>query len=197
MESTEQLPADKFEYIITLKSPGYKYINMVSQGLLIMFLITYFFYLFRLGLFGSTLWLLVIPLLIIALWLYGWVRSANKHFQVHYRLELMIAAMAWILLPLFPNGSWIGWGYALMAVIERWVKFPDEIGFSKEVVVRNAFPKKKYEWFEIDNVMIRDNLFTLDLRNNKLIQKELDEPITPALEKEFNAYCKAQLHFEA
>lgn len=195
MESTGKLATDKFDYIITLKSPGFKYVNWMSQGMLLLFLITYFFYLFRLGLWGNTLWLLVIPILIIALWLYGWVRSADKTFQVHYRLEMMIAAMAWILLPLFPHSSWIGWGYALMAVIERWVKFPDEIGFSKEVVVRNSFPRKKYEWFEIDNVIIRDNLFTLDLRNNKLIQKELEEPISEELEKEFNAFCKQQLHF--
>ena len=196
MESTGKISSSYFDFIITLKSPGFKYINIVSQVMLLMFLITYFFYLFRIGLFGNTLWLLVIPILIIGLWMYGWVRSANKNFQVHYRLEMMMAAMAWILLPLFPHSSWIGWGYALMAVIERWVKFPDEIGFTKEVVVRNAFPKKKYEWFEIDNVMIRDNLFTLDLRNNKLIQKELDEDISKELEIEFNTYCKEQLHFK-
>lgn len=196
MESTEKTPANKYEYVITLKSPGFKYINIVSQLMLFMFLVTYFFYLIRLGFHGKTLWLLAIPALIIAIWLYGWVRSSDKNFQVHYRIEMMIAAMAWILLPLFPNSVWIGWGYALMAVIERWVKFPDEIGFSKEAVVRNAFPKKRYEWFEIDNVMIRDNLFTLDLRNNKIIQKELDEEISKELETEFNAYCKEQLHFK-
>jgi hypothetical protein len=35
----------------------------------------------------------------------------------------------------------------------------------------------------------------MDLRNNKLIQKTLDEEITDELEKEFNEYCKKQLHF--
>jgi hypothetical protein len=185
----------KFDYVITLKSPNYRYINLISQLLLVIFLVTYFFYLFGIGMFGKNLWMVVIPILIIGLWLFGWVRSSNRSFQVHYRIELMIAAMSWILLPLFEYHMWIGWGYALMAVIERWVKVPDEIGFSKEKVVRNSLPKKRYEWVEIDNVVIRDNLFTLDLRNNKIIQKELDEPIANELEDEFNAYCKEQLHF--
>ena len=103
--------------------------------------------------------------------------------------------MTWLLLPLAKYHVIIGVAYAIMSVIERWVKFPDEIGFTKEKVVRNSFPKKKYEWFEIDNVVIRDNWFTLDLRNNKVIQKELDEPVSPELIAEFNAYCKEQLHF--
>jgi hypothetical protein len=185
----------KFDFVITLKSPNYRYINLTSQLLLFIFLVTYFFYLFQIGMFGKNLWMVVIPILIIGLWLYGWIRSSDKTFQVHYRIELMIAAMSWILLPLFEHHQWIGWGYALLAVIERWVKVPDEIGFSKEQVVRNSLPKKRYEWVEIDNVVIRDNLFTLDLRNNKIIQKELEEPIAKEVEEEFNAYCREQLHF--
>lgn len=185
----------KFDYVITLKSPNYRYINLTSQILLFIFLVTYFLYMFRIGMFGKNLWMLVIPVIIISLWLYGWIRSADKTFQVHYRVELMIAAMSWILLPLFEYHQWIGWAYALLAVIERWVKVPDEIGFSKEKVVRNSLPKKQYEWVEIDNVVIRDNLFTLDLRSNKIIQKELEEPIAKEVEDEFNAYCKEQLHF--
>ncbi len=195
-DQKEYAAPGSFDFVITLKSPGYKYINLTSQVLLLLFLVTYFFYLFRIGMFGIHLWLLLIPVMIMGLWLYGWVRSADKTFQVHYRVELMIAAMSWLLLPLFSKSGFIGWGYALMAVVERWVKFPDEIGFSKEMVVRNSWPKRKYEWFEIDNVVIRDNLFTLDLRNNKIIQKPLEEPISKELEAEFNAFCKEQLHFK-
>ena len=195
MKEAENIAPGKYNYVITLKSPGFTFINAISQLLLFLFLVTYFFYLFRIGMFGQNLWLIIIPLLIIALWLYGWIRSANQNFLVHYRIELMIAAMAWILLPLIPQHHWIGWGYALMAVIERWVKAPDEFGFTKEAVVRNTFPKKKYEWVEIENVLIKDNLFTLDLRSNKIIQKELEEPIADELEKEFNEFCKKQLYF--
>ena len=79
--------AGKFDYVITLKSPNYRYINLTSQLLLFIFLVTYFFYLFQIGMFGKNLWMVVIPLLIIGLWLYGWIRSSDKTFQVHYRIQ--------------------------------------------------------------------------------------------------------------
>ncbi|MCU0335590.1 MAG: hypothetical protein MUF62_11220 [Chitinophagaceae bacterium] len=195
MQPATPPPSDEFDFVITLKSNSHRAINITSQVLLVIFLISYFQFLFRVGMFGSNLWLTLIPVFIIGLWLYGWVRSSRPGFQVHYRLELMMSAMGWIFLPIFPGHLLMGIAYVLMAILERWVKKPDEFGFSKAIIVRNSFPQKKYEWFEVDNVMIRDNLFTLDLRNNRVIQKELNEPIAPELEAEFNSFCKEQLHF--
>jgi hypothetical protein len=184
-----------FEYVISLKRPDYRAVDWVSRILLLLFLISFFYYVLRTGFAGGQYWLAAIPLLIGAAWLYGFVRKANPQFVVYYRLELMIAALGWFFIPLFANSHFLGYAYALMAIAERYIKFPDEIGFNSEKVVRNTFPSKTYQWFEIDNVMIRDNLFTLDLRNNKIIQKSLDEEISPELEKEFNEYCRQQLHF--
>ena len=184
-----------FDYVISLKRPDYRAVDWVSRILLIIFLVSFFFYIINSGFGNRQYWLAVIPLLIVGAWLYGYVRSAKPDFVVYYRLELMIAALGWFFIPLFAYSQLLGYAYAFMAIAERYIKFPDEIGFSKEKVVRNTFPSKTYQWFEIENVMIRDNLFTLDLRNNKLIQKPLDEAISGELEKEFNEYCKQQLHF--
>ncbi len=184
-----------YDYVISLKRPSYKAVNIVSQLLLLIFLIAFFYYILLSGFAGRQYWLGIIPLLIGGLWLYGYIRKANPEFVIYYRLELMIAAMGWFFIPVFAWTFLLGFAYALMAVAERYIKFPDEIGFNKEKVVRNTFPSKTYEWYEIDNVLIRDNLFTLDLRNNKIIQKTLEEPITPELEYEFNQYCQNQLHF--
>jgi len=184
-----------FDYVISLKRPDYRAVDWVSRILLLLFLSSFFYYVIRTGFAGGQYWLAAIPILICAVWLYGYVRKANPQFVVYYRLELMIAALGWFFIPLFANSQYLGYAYALMAIAERYIKFPDEIGFNSEKVVRNTFPSKTYQWFEIDNVIIRDNLFTLDLRNNKIIQKTLDEAISPELEKEFNEYCRQQLHF--
>jgi hypothetical protein len=186
-----------FDYVISLKRPDYRATDWVSRILLIIFMVAFFYYVLRTGFAGGQYWLASIPLLICAAWLYGYVKAADPQFVVYYRLELMIAALGWFFIPLFAYSQLLGYAYALMAIAERYIKFPDEIGFTKEKVVRNTFPSKTYQWFEIDNVVIRDNLFTLDLRNNKLIQKPLDEAIAPELEKEFNQYCRQQLHFLA
>ncbi len=184
-----------YDFIITLKRPSYRYINLVSLLLLFIFLAAFFYYLLQTGLAGRNKWLLVIPAMIIGLVIYGNSRSKEKDFLVYYRTELFIAAIGWFFLPLFAEARYIGCFYGLMAFIERYVKTPDELGFSKERVVRNTFPKKIYEWVDIDSVIIRDNIFTFDLRSNKIIQKELDMPVDKKTEEEFNEYCKEQLHF--
>ncbi|MCU0387223.1 MAG: hypothetical protein MUE71_01285 [Chitinophagaceae bacterium] len=184
-----------FDFVISLKRPDYRAVDWISKILLLLFMASFFYYVINSGFGNGQYWLAAIPLLIAGLWLYGYVRSAKPDFVVYYRLELMIAALGWFFIPLFDYSQLLGYAYAFMAIAERYIKFPDEIGFTKEKVVRNTFPSKTYQWFEIENVVIRDNLFTLDLRNNKLIQKPLDEAVSPELEKEFNEYCRNQLHF--
>jgi len=184
-----------FDYVISLKRPDYKGVNLISQFLLVLFLVSFIYFIIQTNFGNEQYWLALIPIMICGLWLWGYIRKADPSFVTYYRLELMIAAMGWFFIPLFGYSYMLGFAYALMAVAERYIKFPDEVGFNKDIVVRNTFPPKSYEWFEIDNVVLRNNLFTLDLTNNKMIQKELEEPVTPELEQEFNAYCKAYLHF--
>lgn len=184
-----------YDYVISLRRPDYKAVDWISRILLLIFLLSFFYYVLNSNFGQRQYWLALIPLMIVSAWLYGYVRSAKPDFVVYYRLELMIAALGWFFIPLFAYSQWLGYAYAFMAITERYIKFPDEIGFSKDKVVRNTFPSRTYQWFEIENVVIRDNLFTLDLRNNKLIQKPLEETIEPEMEKEFNEYCRQQLHF--
>lgn len=185
----------KYDYVISLKRPNYKGVNAISQWLLFIFFIAFFYFVIQTNFAGQQYWLAGIPLLIAFSWIYGYVKSGNPNFIVYYRIELMIAALGWFFIPLFRYSHLLGYAYAAMAIAERYIKFPDEIGFSKDMVVRNTFPAKSYQWYEIENVLIRDNLFTLDLRNNKIIQKELEEPIAKELELEFNEFCKSNLHF--
>lgn len=185
----------RYDYIITLKRPNYRFVNMVSVLLLLIFLLSFAYYFLQTGLQGQ--WLkLLIPAMIIGLMVYGFLRRHEKEFMVYYRTELMIAALGWFFMPLIAEARYVGWLYAAMAIIERFVKFPDEWGFTADKIVRNSFPKKTYQWFEIDNVVLRNNLFTLDLRNNKVVQKELDVPVDKEMEDEFNEYCQKQLYFQ-
>jgi hypothetical protein len=184
----------KFDYLITLQRPSYKAINIISQLLIFIYLITYIQYNIVHGWPLATSWTsYIIPLVIIVLWIINKLQAGRKDSIVYYRLPLLFAALGWITDPL--HFWWLGLVYAVVGFCERFIKFPNEIGFTKEQVIINSFPKKTFSWVDVENVMIRDNLFTLDLRNNKMIQKQLDEPIEADLEQEFNQFCKEQLHF--
>jgi len=54
--------------------------------------------------------------------------------------------------------------------------------------------EKTLDWKEVNNVILKDGLLTIDFKNNKLFQQLIlnsDEDIN---EKEFNDFCKQQLN---
>ncbi len=108
----------------------------------------------------------------------------------YYRLGLLFASWGWFLQP---NGLLISGIFLIAALFERQVKFPYELAFDPAGVVINTFPKKYYPWADIQNVIIKDDIITVDFKNNKLIQKEINEPVTAAITQEFNAFCMEQL----
>ena len=57
----------------------------------------------------------------------------------------------------------------------------------------NTLIKKKYSWKDIDNVVLKDGLLTIDFKNNKLFQKEIDGEDKEADEEEFNNWVRGKL----
>ena len=63
----------------------------------------------------------------------------------------------------------------------------------KTIVVPYIF-QKEVDWNEVNNVILKDGLLTIDFKNNTLFQQLVlnsDEDIN---EKEFNEFCKQQLN---
>lgn len=183
------------EYTITLERPSYRAVNFISVILIFLYLLSLGFYLIQTGVQARNKLLLIVPMLIIGLMINGFLKRKQPDFLVYYRTELFICAIGWYYLPLFDEARYFGFLYALVALMERWVKTPDQWVFNTDKITHRVFPRKNYEWVEIEQVMIRDGLFTLDLRNNTLIQKPLDQPVEAALIAEFNQFCQSQLHF--
>lgn len=63
--------------------------------------------------------------------------------------------------------------------------------FEASFIKQKKFPWKKYEWNELNNVILKDNLLTIDFKNNRIVQAEImNQDIN---EDEFNAFTKRQL----
>ena len=99
-----------------------------------------------------------------------------------------------------PAMCWFGFrSYALMIILIIMgflFKFSMQkirFVFSRQSVMKTNFPKKEYDWNLFSNVMLRDNILTLDFKNNKLIQVEIEDP-----EKinsiEFNEFTKSKIN---
>ncbi len=63
--------------------------------------------------------------------------------------------------------------------------------FDKTGIDYPSFPRKKISWAETENVQLKDNILTIDLKNNKLMQFTLNEKVNPDLnEDDFNSFVK-------
>ncbi len=58
--------------------------------------------------------------------------------------------------------------------------------------VKKTYNNKQYNWDSFNNVVLKDGLLTLDFKNNKVLQLELDNAASPD-QKHFNNFCFEKL----
>lgn len=104
---------------------------------------------------------------------------------------VLIVVVAVIQVPLW----WLlGIVLAAVSLIEyRALKTVAKVQFTDEGLVFTTMFKKQFRWQQIENVIIKDELLTVDFKNNRLLQKEIDTPVD---EQQFNTWCAAKLKFQ-
>jgi len=178
-----------YQYVVTLKNASRKYIDRFS---LLLLLASVIFFLREQYLspnikipylFGS-----VAITSIIAWNLY---QQKKKSLAVYYNSALFIAAIAWVTMPYL---SWLFLPFALLGLFERQAKMPLEVGFTEKEIAINTLIRKRYQWSDFNNIILKDDLLTLDFKNNRLLQRETIDEEGDAEEDEFNVYCRERLH---
>jgi len=188
-------PSKTYDYIIVLKYPVrfFKAIDIISQLMLVIASVTFILrgiLLYHAGISGGiyTLFFLI-PILIFSWWIWCY-RQQSRGYMPFYRFALMIAAWGWYL---YPKGLFFAILYLIAAVLEKPAKVLPEVAFDSKEIVFNSIPSKKIRWLQVNNVILKDNILTIDLKNNQLIQKNVDAEVSEKEEAEFNAFCAAQL----
>lgn len=106
--------------------------------------------------------------------------------EIYYSKALLIAGLVWMKMPYY---QWLVFVLPLLALLEYQAKLSPEIGFSEDHVVFNRLFKKKFEWSAIEHVVLKDGLITVNFKNNRFFQKEIDSGENEATEAEFNEWC--------
>jgi hypothetical protein len=185
--------AKTYDYIIVLKKKSFELIDNISKLMLLLALAAFIFdsfstlYSHNTNLTTSVAWLLVsLSATIVAWWIFcGW--QQGRSIIPYYRFALMFSAWGWIVLP---GGKLIAIVYLVACLLEKPIKVSPEVAFDDEEIVMNSFPKQRFQWDAVNNVVLKDGLLTIDLKNNKVIQKEVDAVVSPEVEAEFNSFCK-------
>lgn len=66
-----------------------------------------------------------------------------------------------------------------------------EVIITGDTILYQSFPKRIIQWVELENVILKDGLLTIDFKNNKIIQQLVEQ--TNISEGRFNEFCKHQL----
>lgn len=184
-----------YNYVITVKQPDYKTANAISLLMLLLalavFLYTACTYWPSRMYHNAAILYSIFCSFIVAWCMYCLVIAKKLKRVPYYRLGLAAAALGWFVEPL--SNYWMGALYVVAALIERQVKFPEEIGADEEGITFNSLPSKSFTWNEMDNMLLKDDVITVNFKNNKIYQKEIEAEISAALEKEFNTYCRRKI----
>jgi hypothetical protein len=84
----------------------------------------------------------------------------------------------------------------ISGLIEKIILQKREFGFSKNIIQENGIFGKTINWGELNRVILKDDILTIDYKNNKLIQVHTDTEDNDDYEvgaDEFNAYCQNRL----
>ncbi len=130
-------------------------------------------------------------LIIIALAIEYFLIRIKKNEDSPYKIYAEYAiAFAWFQM----NYWWIAILTFLLGTLYLISKRPLLVSVIKETITYPSFPKKKLSWPELNNIILKDGLLTIDLKNNSFIQQSIDETKTSINEAEFNDFCREQLN---
>jgi hypothetical protein len=181
-----------FDYIIVCKSPDFKNVDRISQFMYLLCILGLSFGIYK-GNFPKPALVIAIMTSVIC-WLIFCLYQKKKGGVPYYRLGLLFASWGWFFMP---NALLIAGIYLIAALFERQVKFPYELAFDPTGIVINTFPKKYFPWNSVQNVIIKDDVITIDFKSNKLIQTDINESVTMSITNEFNAFCAQQIALSA
>jgi len=114
----------------------------------------------------------------------------NKNQKAILTGAFFLLSFAWIV-----AGYWvIGVFNILFMMLHLAALQKPIVSINEKHVIYPSFPKKKIDWQELSNLILKDGLLTIDLKNNRIIQQHIADISSTIDEKEFNDFCRQQLN---
>ena len=138
---------------------------------------------------GNSTFIAVAALVLNAVpWLYFLLNK--KHIKSPIIEFVLIASgIIWV----YFGNIWMGIVLLLFAVMSFFTNKKTIVTVDAEGVSYPSFPVKKYIWTEIIQVLCKDDILTIDLKDNKLLQLNIDKSFAEVFDaNEFNEFCRLQ-----
>ena len=178
-----------YQYVVVLKSRHNRYIDFLGILLSVFSIVSFTYELVIAESVGIAYLLGIIFVTAVVAWN---IYQSYRKKKVYYSRALLIAALVWMKMPWL---QWLAFVFIILALLEYQAKYPLEIGFSDNHILVNSLFKKRYNWSQFNNIVLKDGLLTLDFTSNRLLQQEVeDDEEGEADEEEFNEYCRKHLN---
>jgi hypothetical protein len=115
---------------------------------------------------------------------------AYFQFNLSFRIEIemIVTSILWACMGKYLLAVFL----LLFAIIGFYANKKWVIHFNKEGIRYPSFPPKQFSWAEVEQVILKDDILTIDLRNNKLFQFTIDRNVNASIhENAFNEFCAA------
>ena len=118
------------------------------------------------------------------------IKTYTQQLQT-FRIEIAFIMLA-VLWYLSGNG-WLGLPLLVFALLGFYTNKRSVITFSKEGILYPSFPSRLFKWPEVDFVLLKDGILTIELRNNRVLQFTLSKKEAEKLdERGLNDFCSTQ-----
>ena len=120
--------------------------------------------------------------------IFYFIRRRLKPGQKYrFSFPLFFALFTWIQ----SNNYWFAAAIVILIVLEEITKKPLVIKFSKKNIHYPSIVRQQIGWQELNNVILKDGLLTMDFKNNRLLQALITN--TDVNEETFNQFTKEQI----
>jgi len=109
-------------------------------------------------------------------------KSANNIFSLLFTAIII----AWIIMPFY-------WAAAInffLFIIQDITTRSLVVLFFEDRIMYPSFPKRTILWQQLNNIILKDGVLTIDCKNNRVFQNEI---VSDVNEAGFNEFCNQQL----
>lgn len=178
------------DYLVVLKNPN---IQLVERTGWLMAALSILILIIQLIAFPKSIGLYA-TLFVVMVFLISNMVEKRKKKNISFSYLLIATGVGLSFFGDGPNSTLL---FVLVGILEKYFLQKKEIGFTKAYITLGGWFPKKHLWSEIDNIVLKGGILTIDFKNNQLLQLETDDEEDEEYDvedEEFNNYCRMQLH---
>lgn len=120
------------------------------------------------------------------------IQNKTKNLQT-FKIEIsfIILAVIWFMC----GDYWLALPMLLFGVLGTFTNKPILLRFDQAGMLYPSFPARFYRWEEIDFVLLKDGILTIEMKNNRISQFTLSKQETGRVDENiFNKFCSTRIN---